>query len=100
MDGCKLFHHKMLHECHVKGLNFHVDLKGFVDADLRGCLLQLMRIPAKSEKGMSNVNVLFDGGATLSLITFKKAKELGLEGKPVKLSVVKVGGTTINMICT
>ena len=58
MDGCKLFHHKMLHECHVKGLNFHVDLKGFIAADLRVCLLQLMRITVKSEKGMANVNIV------------------------------------------
>ena len=39
-----------------------------------------------------SVNVLWDGGSTVSLITFSKAKELGLKGKQVHLSIVKVGG--------
>ena len=30
-------------------------------------------------------------GSTISLITFKKAKQLGLKGKPVRLNVSKVG---------
>ena len=40
------------------------------------------------------VNVLWDGGSTLSLITFRKAKELQLDGKQVDLAVTKVGGKT------
>ena len=35
---------------------------------------------------------LWDGGSTLSLITFKFAKSLGLKGKPVKLEIIIVGG--------
>ena len=66
---------------------------GYSDDDIGTCLLQLMKIKATAMKKILDVNVLFDGGATLSLITFKKAEELGLEGKPVKLSEVKVGGT-------
>ena len=37
------------------------------------------------------------GGATISLITFDKAKELNLIGESVKLSVVKVGGSKVEM---
>jgi hypothetical protein len=35
---------------------------------------------------------LWDGGSTLSLITFKFAKSLDLKGKPVKLEIIIVGG--------
>ena len=35
---------------------------------------------------------LWDGGSTLSLITFKFAKSLGLKEKPVKLEIIIVGG--------
>ena len=41
-----------------------------------------------------NANVLWDGGATLSLITFKKAKQLKLNGQDIKLAVTKGGGKT------
>ena len=33
------------------------------------------------------MNVLWDGGSQLSLITFETAKRLGLKGKPVKLGL-------------
>ena len=49
-------------------------------------------------KRQSAVNVLRDGAATVSLITFAKAKELGLKGKQVKLSIVKVGGHVEEMM--
>lgn len=38
------------------------------------------------------LNVLWDGGATISFITFHKVKELNLDGEDVRLSNVKVGG--------
>ena len=37
---------------------------------------------------------LWDGGSTLSFITFKLAGQLQLRGKPVKLEIVTVGGET------
>ena len=55
------------------------------------CLLQLMDIKVNDN---GNVTVLWDGGATVSLITFDKANELGLEGEAVNLAVTKVGGKT------
>ena len=35
---------------------------------------------------------MWDGGSTLSFITFKKAGELGLKGRPVDLKITVVGG--------
>ena len=38
------------------------------------------------------VNVLWDSGATFSLITFKKANQLNLNGEKISIPVIKVGG--------
>ena len=38
-----------------------------------------------------SLNVLWDGGATISLITFFKARDMRLVGETVKISVIKVG---------
>ena len=38
------------------------------------------------------VNVFSDSGATFSLNTFKKAKQLYLIGEEISISVIKVGG--------
>ena len=35
---------------------------------------------------------MWDGGSTLSFITFKKAESMGLKGRPVELNVTVVGG--------
>ena len=51
----------------------------------------------KSSNDKDPLNVLWDGGAIISLITFDKAKELNLIGEPVKLSVVKVGGLKVEI---
>ena len=36
--------------------------------------------------------MLWDGGSTLSFVTFKLARKLQLHGKPVKLEIITVGG--------
>ena len=41
-----------------------------------------------------SVNVLWDGGATVSLITFDMANQLQLKGRRCKLSITGVGGGT------
>lgn len=38
-----------------------------------------------------SLNVLWDGGATISLITFSEARDMRLVGETVKISVIKVG---------
>ena len=39
------------------------------------------------------VNVLWDSGSTISFITFDYAKRLKLQGNPVRLEIVTIGGT-------
>ena len=50
-----------------------------------------MKLPA-GEKHVHDMNVMWDSGATVCLITFKKAKELELKGDRVAIKIVKVGG--------
>ena len=84
-DGCKMFHHRSLHECQTHGFRFHAAIqKGNSKLGFNACLLQVMSIRAKCSGKNPVVNVLWDGGATLSLITFEKASELNLEGIPIK----------------
>ena len=96
-DGCTKFHHETLHEAHVNGVDFNsfrnivmMASKGASEGNKNSvCLLQLMSIPVSESQ---SVNVLWDGGATVSLITFKKAETIGLYGKPIKITVIMVGG--------
>ena len=44
-----------------------------------------------------NANILWDGGSTLSFITFDKAKSLHLQGKDVRLSLVSIGGESTSI---
>ena len=55
------------------------------------CLLQLMSVNA-GIKNVAALNVMWDSGATVSMITFKKAKELELTGVKTKITIVKIGG--------
>ena len=95
IDGCRKYHHHLLHEADKAGIDFQgkhvmttrVSNGGQSDASC-GCLLQLMKI--SSHEG--HVNVMWDSGATVSLITFAKAAHLKLEGKPLVMTVIKVGG--------
>ena len=58
-------------------------------------ILQLRRIQGGQKFDMQiPINVLWDGGSTLSFITFELAKRLKLSGQKVKLEIVKVGGET------
>ena len=87
-------HHNLLHNYESHGTaNHHQSNPGYPTSliNKRSCLLQLMKVNTREER---NVNVLWDGGATLSLITLKKAAALGLYGKKIKLAVTKVGGTS------
>ena len=89
-SDCNMFHHKLLHQDQTEGTALHTNPSNTpADVNRNSCLLQLMKITASNDQ---KVNVLWDGGATLSLITFRKANELGLEGKHINLSVTKVGG--------
>ena len=96
-DGCELSHHNLLHNYETHGTaNHHQSNPSYptLSTSKRSCLLQLMKVRTSDGE---NVNVLWDGGATLSLITFKKAADLGLHGEEIKLSVTKVGGISENI---
>lgn len=94
-DGCGKPHHRMLHEAHASGISFHSEevfsLRKGADAEV---LLQIQKLKGVKEGGKcSTLNTLWDGGSTLSFITFRKAKEMKLTGHKVQLQIVKVGGT-------
>ena len=89
IDKCAKFHHNSLHQGSLEGLNFHS--LGVTENSRGVCLLQLMNIKS-SCKNAKPLTVFFDGGATISLITFSKAAILGLSGTEITLTVTKVGG--------
>ena len=58
---------------------------------MKTCLLQLMEMKA-GHSGQETINTFWDGGSKVSLITFTKAKALGLTGEPIRINIIKVGG--------
>ena len=78
-EGCEKYHHETLHQAYVEGVSFHT--KGQVqkssDEDCGACLLQLMEIKSGTPHSIPLV-VFWDGGATISLITFQRAAMLNL----------------------
>ena len=84
---CDKYHHESLHEAHVLGL---INVNHALQEDTRkisnNCLLQMMEIESTTSL---STNVLWD---TLSLITFKKAAHLNIEGRKCKLTITGVGG--------
>ena len=75
-----MFHHLSLLSAHIQGINFHTTTSAMSNKDDRSstCLLQLMTIKS-GIKNFRSLNILWDGEATLSLITFEKERELGKE---------------------
>ena len=86
--GCEKYHHHSLHEANQQGLILHA-VKHNDSNTNDPCLLQLMEIESSL---CTPLNVLWDAGATVSLITFEKAEQLKLKGKKCKLSIAGVGG--------
>ena len=97
--NCGLIHHKLLHEAYSQGISFHG--KGVHHKTNGDTILQIQLIKAiKNVQARERLylNCLWDGGSTLSFITFKKANELNLKGYPIQLQITKIGGTieTVN----
>ena len=87
-------HHQLLHEAHASEISFHgskkADRNGDQDTNI---LLQLQKVKvAKHGGGLAELNVLWDGGSTLSFITFRQARKLKLIGEKIRIEIVKVGG--------
>ena len=89
-EGCHLYHHPTLHDNDRASIK-QAQISQFQSTRSRTCLLQLMRLPA-GEKHIQEINVMWDTGATVCLITFKKANELRLVGRKVSIKIIKVGG--------
>lgn len=84
-NGCKGTHHKTIH---ADESNNEISGCGNTCTANRTCLLQVQRI--KTSNGWANV--LWDNAASLSFITYDKAKEEKLHGTEVQLTITKVGG--------
>ena len=94
-DSCGLEHHQLLHEAHASGMVFHSSSAREKPAKADSTILQLQKIKGGNNFSQwKDLNVLWDCGSTLSFITFKQAKKLRLNGKRVRLQIVKVGGET------
>ena len=74
--NCNRYHHPSLHEAHKHEQTFHYT-KHENHSYESTCLLQLMKIESDSTL---SVNVLWEGGATVSLTTFDMANQLQLKG--------------------
>ena len=67
------------------------------EKDDSSTLLQLQRLSVagmQNKKRSRSVIGLWDPGSTLSFITISLAEELKLQGRPVELEIVTVGGIT------
>ena len=111
IEGCTKCHHPTLHSSEEnaevtsastisttqnssEGIDESLQQHHVDNTDSSGkkyCLLQLMRI-RYGQSPTTSMNVMWDSGATISMITFKKAHELGLSGSRARINIVKVGG--------
>ena len=96
IDECEMYHHQSLHEAHIAGITFHYvrgqneHVNESKNRYSGQCLFPLMAISSDTIPS-SKVNVVWDSGATFSLITFKKAIQLNLIGEEISIFVIKVG---------
>ena len=91
VENCNLHHHASLHV--PQGLaNLAMSLEC---SDAPVCMLPVMKVKSIDRE----LNVLWDTGASICLVTFEMAKLLKLKGRKVELSVIKVGGET-ERICS
>ena len=85
---CSLLHNQLLHSAHVQGLVFHNAIHVVNHSSTRDpALLMFNHIPIKGKLAC----IMWDPGATTSLITHKAAQKRGLVGTDVVLTITKVG---------
>ncbi|XP_071954191.1 uncharacterized protein [Antedon mediterranea] len=91
-DGCRRLHHKLLHQQtqNTEPIPTVSSLENSLQMKSDPCLLQLMKV----RSGKNELNTLWDSCATASLITHDAAKRIKAKGRPVKISMTKVGGQT------
>ena len=86
-------HHYLLNEANHYGYT-HYEQKRLINKRVEGeVLLQLQKVKGKNYLGeLRYINLLWDGGNTLSSITYKKDKEMNLTSKETtRLQIVKIG---------
>ena len=83
----------MLHEAHASGISFYNgEVLSMTESRDTEILLQLQKLKrSKSRGNWTSLNTLWDGGSTLSFITFRQAEQMNLSGRKVNLQIVKVG---------
>ena len=95
VENCGQPHHYLLHEANHYG-HSHYGQKQIIrkGEESEEVLLQLQKVEGKNSVGeLRNINILWDGGSTLSFITGTKAKEMNLISKgTTRLQIVKIGG--------
>ena len=86
-DICNKSHHKLLHT-EATAPPAHI---GFTQ-DGGGTLLPVLLGQVKGESGTKAANVFYDSGAQISMVRKDLAEEIGLEERPSKVVITKVGG--------
>ena len=89
VDDCEQMHHVTLHHCEARDKQYHNVINGSYGNN-ESVLLMLSEVNCKQGK----LNTLWDPGANMSLITHQAARQMGLKGKPVTLSLTKVGNNS------
>ena len=87
-DNCSEFHHPSLHT-EVASVQSHTIVD--INYNPGHVLLPIMKIIPDSKR-CSYLSCLWDAGADISLITFSKARQLKLYGKPAKLHITTASG--------
>lgn len=89
-DGttCKRPHHELLHETETVDA-LHV---AFLQDSSKTILPVISSLTKGREGELVESNVFYDSGAQISLIRSAFADQLGLESKPIKIVITKVGG--------
>ena len=88
VSGCHRTHNRLLH---VDGAAYHANESS--DSSASNAILPTQKVGLADHFGTKRIaSALWDGGSTLTFITFDKAKSLQLHGKDVKLALVSIGG--------
>ena len=94
VDNCGRPHHRLIHDAVISAdVTVNNSPKGAIDLSREGdTLLQLQSVEGGKRGGNKcALNVLWDPGSTISLITFNRARQLKLSGKRQMIELVKVG---------
>ena len=86
-SACKRRHHRLLHEESSSTLN-----AAFIHDSSRAILPVISGLMKGKQGDLKETNVFYDSGTQVSLIRSARAKQLGLEHKPVTIVITKVGG--------